>query len=235
MNVKKVLKGNIPNHIAIILDGNGRWANKHGMKRTMGHIKGVKTLKNIVKEVKALNIKYMSVYAFSVENFSRPQEEVNFLMEKALTEFSKLESRLSELDFNVRVIGERDNLDPRILKVIDKLNSTPFNEEHFTLFIAFNYSSQLEIINASKEMKKRKLAFTKENFEKCLYTYPAPPIDLLIRTSHEQRLSNFMLYQASYAELYFPSVFWPAFTKRSLYKALEEYQKRDRKFGQIRG
>lgn len=225
----------LPTHIAFILDGNGRWANKHGMKRTMGHIKGVKTLKNIVKEVKALNIKYMSVYAFSVENFSRPQEEVNFLMEKALTEFSKLESRLSELDFNVRVIGERDNLEPRILKVIDKLNSTPFNEEHFTLFIAFNYSSQLEIINASKEMKKRKLAFTKENFEKCLYTYPAPPIDLLIRTSHEQRLSNFMLYQASYAELYFPSVFWPAFTKRSLYKALEEYQKRDRKFGQIRG
>lgn len=225
----------LPTHIAFILDGNGRWANKHGMKRTMGHIKGVKTLKNIVKEVKALNIKYMSVYAFSVENFSRPQEEVNFLMEKALTEFSKLESRLTELDFNVRVIGERDNLDARILKVIDKLNSTPFNEEHFTLFIAFNYSSQLEIINASKEMKKRKLAFTKENFEKCLYTYPAPPIDLLIRTSHEQRLSNFMLYQASYAELYFPSVFWPAFTKRSLYKALEEYQKRDRKFGQIRG
>ena len=195
----------------------------------------IQKLKNIVKEVKALNIKYMSVYAFSVENFSRPQEEVNFLMEKALTEFSKLESRLSELDFNVRVIGERDNLEPRILKVIDKLNSTPFNEEHFTLFVAFNYSSQLEIINASKEMKKRKLAFTKENFEKCLYTYPAPPIDLLIRTSHEQRLSNFMLYQASYAELYFPSVFWPAFTKRSLYKALEEYQKRDRKFGQIRG
>ena len=225
----------LPTHIAFILDGNGRWANKHGMKRTMGHIKGVKTLKNIVKEVKTLNIKYMSVYAFSVENFSRPQEEVNFLMEKALTEFSKLERRLSELDFNVRVIGERDNLDPRILKVIDKLNSTPFNEEHFTLFVAFNYSSQLEIINASKEMKKRKLAFTKENFEKCLYTYPAPPIDLLIRTSHEQRLSNFMLYQASYAELYFPSVFWPAFTKRSLYKALEEYQKRDRKFGQIRG
>lgn len=225
----------LPTHIAFILDGNGRWANKHGMKRTIGHIKGVETLKNIVKEVKALNIKYMSVYAFSVENFSRPQEEVNFLMEKALTEFSKLESRLTELDFNVRVIGERDNLDARILKVIDKLNSTPFNEEHFTLFIAFNYSSQLEIINASKEMKKRKLAFTKENFEKCLYTYPAPPIDLLIRTSHEQRLSNFMLYQASYAELYFPSVFWPAFTKRSLYKALEEYQKRDRKFGQIRG
>ena len=225
----------LPTHIAFILDGNGRWANKHGMKRTMGHIKGVKTLKNIVKEVKALNIKYMSVYAFSVENFSRPQEEVNFLMEKALTEFSKLESRLTELDFNIRVIGERDNLDARILNVIDKLNNAPFNEEHFTLFIAFNYSSQLEIINASKEMKKRKLAFTKENFEKCLYTYPAPPIDLLIRTSHEQRLSNFMLYQASYAELYFPSVFWPAFTKRSLYKALEEYQKRDRKFGQIRG
>lgn len=225
----------LPTHIAFILDGNGRWAKIHGMKRTMGHIKGVKTLRNIVKEVKALNIKYMSVYAFSVENFSRPKEEVDFLMEKALTEFEKLEKRLPELDFNIRVIGEKDNLDSKILSVVEKLNNTPFINDRFTLFVAFNYSSQLEIVNASKEMKKRKLAFTKENFEKCLYTYPAPAIDLLIRTSHEQRLSNFMLYQASYAELYFPKTFWPAFTKRSLYKALEEYQKRDRKFGQIRG
>ena len=99
--------------------------------------------------------------------------------------------------------------------------------------IAFNYSSQLELIHAAKEMKRRKLAFTKENLEKCLYTYPAPPIDLLIRTSGEQRLSNYMLYQASYAELYFPKTFWPAFNKKELYKALEEYSKRQRRFGKV--
>ena len=233
--IKELVEKNELKHIAIIMDGNRRWAKERNLPSAVGHKKGVDALKATMRACDDFGIKYLTVYAFSTENWNRKPEEVNFLMEKALTEFSKLESRLTELDFNVRVIGERDNLDARILKVIDKLNSTPFNEEHFTLFVAFNYSSQLEIINASKEMKKRKLAFTKENFEKCLYTYPAPPIDLLIRTSHEQRLSNFMLYQASYAELYFPSVFWPAFTKRSLYKALEEYQKRDRKFGQIRG
>ena len=133
------------------------------------------------------------------------------------------------------MIGEKDNLNIEILEVINKLNNTPYIEGNFTLFIAFNYSSQLEILNASKVLKEKDLPFTKENFEKCLYTYPAPPIDLLVRTSHEQRLSNFMLYQASYAELYFPKTMWPAFTKRCLYKALEEYQKRDRKFGQVRG
>ena len=221
----------LPTHIAFILDGNGRWAKKLGLNRTSGHIKGVKTLKNIVNEVKQLGIKYMSVYCFSVENFDRPKEEVDFLINKAYSEFQNIDMR--QLDFNVRVIGERTKLEKRVLDVIDRINSKPLLEDCFTLFIAFNYSSQLEIINATKEMKNRKLAFTKENFEKCLYTYPAPFIDLLVRTSKEQRLSNFMLYQASYAELYFPKTLWPAFTKKCLYEALYEYQKRDRRFGKV--
>lgn len=221
----------LPKHIAFILDGNGRWAQKLGLKRTSGHIKGVKTLKSIVTEVKNLGIQYMSVYCFSVENFSRPKEEVDFLMETAFEEFQKLD--ISTLDFNVKIIGERENLEERILNVIDKINNLDYVEGRFTLFIAFNYSSQLEIVNASKEMNKRDLPFTKENFEKCLYTYPAPFIDLLVRTSHEQRLSNFMLYQASYAELYFPRTLWPAFTKKCLYQGLEQYEKRDRRFGKV--
>ena len=224
---------NLPKHIAFILDGNGRWAKKRGFIRTIGHEKGVKTLKNITKLVKELGIPFMSVYAFSVENWSRPIEEVNYLIDKAYNEFKYYEENLAKLDFNIRIVGEKTNLPIKVYDVITKINNSAFIENRFTLMIAFNYSSQLEIINATYEMKKRKLAFTKENFEKCLYTYPAPPIDLLIRTSGEQRLSNYMLYQASYAELYFPKTFWPAFNKTELYKALQEYEKRNRRFGKI--
>ena len=224
---------NLPKHIAFILDGNGRWAKKRGFVRTIGHEKGVKTLKNITKLVKELGIPFMSVYAFSVENWSRPIEELNYLIDKAYNEFKYYEENLAKLDFNIRIVGEKTNLPSKVYDVITKINNSAFIENRFTLMIAFNYSSQLEIINATYEMKKRKLAFTKENFEKCLYTYPAPLIDLLIRTSGEQRLSNYMLYQASYAELYFPKTFWPAFNKTELYKALQEYEKRNRRFGKI--
>ncbi len=223
----------LPKHIAFILDGNGRWAKSKGLIRTMGHAKGVKTLKNITKYVKELGIPFMSVYAFSVENWSRPKDEVEYLMDKAYNEFKHYEENLPKLDFNIRVIGEKDNLPPKVKEVVTKLNNSLFLENRFTLFICFNYSSKLEIVNALNEMKKRKLVVNLENFEKCLYTYPAPPIDLLVRTSGEMRLSNYMLYQASYAELYFPKVYWPAFTKKELYKALEEFEKRNRRFGNI--
>ena len=226
-------KENLPKHIAFILDGNGRWAIKHGFIRTIGHEKGVKTLKNITKLVKELGIPFMSVYAFSVENWSRPKDEVDYLINKAYNEFKHYEENLEKLDFNIRIVGETSNLPPKVLEVIKKLNQSLFLENRFTLMIAFNYSSQLEIVHAMNEMKMRKLAFTKENFEKCLYTYPAPAIDLLVRTSGEQRLSNYMLYQASYAELYFPKTYWPAFTKKELYKALAEYSKRQRRFGKV--
>lgn len=224
---------NLPKHIAFILDGNGRWAIKHGFIRTIGHEKGVKTLKNITKLVKEQGIPFMSVYAFSVENWSRPKDEVEYLIDKAYNEFKHYETNLSKLDFNIRIVGETTNLPTKVLEVITKINNSILIQDRFTLMIAFNYSSQLELIHAAKEMKRRKLAFTKENLEKCLYTYPAPPIDLLIRTSGEQRLSNYMLYQASYAELYFPKTFWPAFNKKELYKALEEYSKRQRRFGKV--
>ena len=226
-------KENLPKHIAFILDGNGRWAIKHGFIRTIGHEKGVKTLKTITKIVKELGIPFMSVYAFSVENWARPKEEVDYLISKAYNEFKYYDENLEKLDFNIRVVGETTNLPDKLLEVITKLNNSLFLENRFTLMIAFNYSSQLELVHAMQEMKKRKLAFTKDNLEKCLYTYPAPFIDLLIRTSGEQRLSNYMLYQASYAELYFPKTYWPAFSKKELYKALEEYSKRQRRFGKV--
>lgn len=234
MNKLEDFKFNIlPKHIAFILDGNGRWAKAKGLIRTTGHEKGIKTLSNIVKEVRNLGIKYMSVFAFSTENWNRPESEVNFLMTRALDEFKKYEHRLNELDFNLRVIGEKSGLNEDILNCINKINNQPFIEDRFTLFVMFNYSGQLEIVAAAKKLRDNKLAFTKENFERCLYTYPAPMIDFLVRTSGEMRISNFMLYQASYAELYFPKTYWPAFTKKELYKALDVYQKRDRRFGKI--
>lgn len=223
----------LPQHIAFILDGNGRWAKAKGLIRTMGHEKGIKTLVNIVKEVRNLGIKFMSVFAFSTENWNRPSSEVNYLMTRALDEFKKYEAKLNELDFNLRIIGEVEGLNEELSSFIKKINNHPFIESRFTLFVMFNYSGQLEIVQAAKKLRDNKLAFTKENFERCLYTYPAPMIDYLIRTSGEMRISNFMLYQASYAELYFPKTFWPAFTKNELYKALDVYQKRDRRFGKI--
>lgn len=233
MENEEIVFTKLPKHIAFILDGNGRWAKKQGFIRTIGHEKGVKTLKNIVKYVKELNIPFMSVYAFSVENWQRPTDEVDYLINKAYNEFKSYEENLNKLDFNIRVVGEKTNLPKKVSEVIEKINNSLFLENRFTLMIAFNYSSKLEIMNAISEMKKRKLALSCENFEKCLYTYPAPPIDFLIRTSGEQRLSNYMLYQASYAELYFPKVFWPAFTKKELYKALKEFENRNRRFGKI--
>lgn len=227
----------LPTHIAFILDGNGRWANERGLKRTDGHEKGIETLKEIVKEVKNLGIPFMSVYAFSTENFSRPEAEVNFLMNKIYEEYEKLLSRKDEYNNhleNIRIVGERKNLSSKLLKIIDELNNRPFNKDQFTLIICFNYSSELEILHAAKELSDSKLPYTKENFEKNLYTNFAPKIDFLVRTSGEMRLSNFMLYQASYAELYFPKTYWPDFNKEELYKALIEYQNRDRRFGNIK-
>lgn len=220
----------LPTHIAFILDGNGRWANERGLKRTDGHEQGIKTLKEIAKEVKELGIPFMSVYAFSKDNFKRPEEEVNFLMNKIHSEYKELANR-DDNSINIRIVGERSNLPSKLLGIIDELNSRPYIDKNFTLIVAFNYSSKLEILTVAEKLEEGNLEYTLENFEKCLYTYPAPQIDFLVRTSGEMRLSDYMLYQASYAELYFPKTYWPDFTKEELYKALDEYQNRDRRFG----
>ena len=215
----------LPKHIAFILDGNGRWAIKHHKSRNFGHYVGVNTLKEVVKMVKELNIPFMSIYALSTENMARPVDEVNYLLDLAKKEYHSLVN--NNPDFNIRIVGERNNLDNELLSIIDNINNMPFFDERFTLIIAFNYSSQRELLKACQN------ANSLEDFEKGLYTYPAPPIDLLIRTSGEKRLSNFMLYQSAYAELYFDKIYWPSYNKRHLYKALKNYQKRKRNFGKI--
>ena len=220
----------LPQHIGFILDGNGRWAMRFHQSRNYGHLQGVKTLKEIIKLVKDTGIPYMSVYAFSVENMNRPQEEVDFLLDLAQNEFNQIKEQLlteAKLNYNLRIIGEDEKLPAELLAIKRYINEKEMIEGAFTLFIAFNYSSKLEILQASKDATDLKM------LEQKLYTYPAPPLDLVIRTSGEQRLSNFMLYQASYAELYFDKCFWPAYNKRHLFKALKWYQSRKRNFGKI--
>lgn len=220
----------LPQHIGFILDGNGRWAMHLHKSRNYGHMKGVETLKEIVKLVKEMGIPYMTVYAFSVENMNRPKEEVDYLMELAKTEFSKIKERFEDtknLDYNIKIIGEDECLSPEIIDIKNFINAKTNKEGAFTLFVAFNYSSKLEILKAAKSATDLKM------LERNLYTYPAPPIDLIIRTSGEQRLSNFMLYQAAYAEIYFDRSYWPVYNKRHLYRALKWYSRRKRNFGKI--
>ncbi len=222
MKLKKV-----PVHMAIILDGNGRWAQKRGKSRNYGHYIGVQNLKDVVKEIQNLGIKFLTLYCFSYENMNRPKDEVDYLMNLAKNEFESIKQKQNDSDINLRIIGEDDHLSENILKMKNDINEKEWIDNAFTLFIAFNYSSQREILNAAKK------ANDLSSFEQALYTYPAPPVDLLVRTSGEQRISNFLLYQISYAEIYFIKVYWPAFKKRHLMKVLKWYQSRKRNFGNI--
>ena len=224
---------NLPQHIAFILDGNGRYAKERGWARTAGHEEGIKALKECIKNVKEMGIPFMSVYAFSTENFKRPAAEVNYLINRALEEYKKAINDYDKLEENIRIIGERKGLSEEVLNAIDTINNKPYHANKFTLFVAFNYSSEDELVHAMNEIEKQGIEINKENIEKNLYTYPAPAIDLLVRTSGEMRLSGFMLYQASYAELYFTKTYWPAFNKESLDDAISEYQKRNRRFGKV--
>ena len=230
----------LPKHIAIILDGNGRWAKKIGMPRIAGHAKGIETLGKLVEASKELGVKNLTVFAFSTENINRPLEEVNFLMEKFISFYEKSLQKLISKNINVRVIGEYQNLKDNIINIIEKINNYPFNEENMTFTICFNYGSRQEMIHATKEIVNEVLEgkvnindINETLFTSHLYTKLLAPLDLIIRTSGEYRLSNFLLWQASYAELYFTNVLFPDFNEDELYKAILDYQKRDRRFGKI--
>lgn len=236
----RIKERDIPKHIGIILDGNGRWAKKRGLPRIMGHAQGIKRIEMLIPEVKRLGVKVLTIFTFSTENWNRPNEEVNFIMNEAQKIYEKMINNVSKLGYNVRVIGEQPLNHPELIEKIKKLNDLGNNNEDFTLCIAFNYGSQKEIINATKKLcqlvKNDVLDIediNEDSFEKELYTNDLPPVDLLIRTSGEMRISNFLLWQISYAEMYFPKVYWPDFDRTKLYDALEEYQKRSRRFGKI--
>lgn len=228
----------LPQHIGIILDGNGRWATKRMLPRIKGHEKGVKTLREIVLEVKELKIPYLTVFAFSTENWNRPQGEVDFLMNQVKKYYYNYFDKLLEQKIKVRFIGFKERIPQDVLIIMEEIEQKTKEFNGFTLTIAFNYGSTKEIVEACRkiatDVAKQKITISNIDeslFESYLFTKDLPPLDFIIRTSGEMRLSNFMLYQAAYAEMYFPKTLWPDFHKKELYIALLEYQSRNRRFG----
>lgn len=227
-----------PKHIAIIMDGNGTWAKKRGLPRNLGHRKGVQTLINMVKYCQQIGIEYLTVFAFSTENWSRPKEEVDYLMKLPNQFLETYRKTMRDNGVRFRVIGRKDNLNEDLLKKIKEveIETEKNNNIHFTL--AFNYGGKDEIVYAAKmiatDIKEDKIKIDDldENlFYHYLYTKDLPMVDLLIRTSNQIRISNFMLWQIAYSELYFTDTLWPDFKRRDLDKAVDEYQRRNRRFG----
>ena len=229
---------NIPQHIAIIMDGNGRWAKKRGLPKIVGHRQGVESVKKITKASIDLGVKYLTLYAFSTENWQRPKDEVGALF-KLLENFINQEARLfHENHVKVHFIGEMKRIDPALRKLIQGLEEATKDYNKLILNIALSYGSRQEILNAvrvlSKEVKDNSMdpdAIDEEVFSKYLYTRNSPDPELLIRTSGEMRISNFLLWQISYSELYVTPKLWPDFGAKDLKKAIEVYQKRERRFG----
>ncbi len=232
---------NIPRHIAIILDGNGRWAKSKGLPRKMGHIEGAKTVEVICEEAYKMGVQYLTVYAFSTENWNRPKDEVDALM-TLLRNYMKTCLKTAEKNrMCVRVIGDKTGLDEDIRKRIDELEKATVNNDGLHFQIALNYGGRDEIVRATRviaeRIKKGELKaedITEEVITDSLDTKGIPEPDLLIRTCNEQRISNFLLWQLAYTEFYFTGVAWPDFSKEELTKAIEAFNKRDRKYGLVK-
>lgn len=230
----------IPKHVAIILDGNGRWAKKRLMPRTYGHTQGAKNVEKICEEAWKMGIKYLTVYAFSTENWKRPEEEINAIM-KILRNYLKNCLSISEKnDMRVRVIGDRSRLSEDIAAAISELEEKSKNNQGLNFQVALNYGSRDEIIRAVKQAASKvqngELSvdeIDEECFAGYLDTYDIPDPELMIRTSGEQRLSNYLLWQLAYAEFYFTDVLWPDFNKEELEKAIWYFNKRERRFGGV--
>lgn len=231
---------NLPEHIGIIMDGNGRWAKKRGLPRSAGHKAGAESLKKIVTEANNMGVKYITVYAFSTENWKRPKAEVDYLMNLLMDYLINAEKTLAGENVRIRAIGSRAELSREMCLQIDKTEQLTKDRDGIVMNIALNYGGREEIINAVKEIctdvsEGRLTAdkITEEEFEKRLYTANQPDVDLLIRTSGEMRLSNFMLWQVSYAEMVFVKKAWPDFKPEDLHECIKIYQGRGRRFGGI--
>lgn len=232
---------NVPKHVAIILDGNGRWAKSKGMPRNYGHAQGSKNVEVICEEAYKMGIEYLTVYAFSTENWNRPKEEIDALM-KLLRNYMKTCLKTAEKNrMCVRVIGDKTGLDDDIRKRIDELEKATVNNDGLHFQIALNYGSRDEILRAVRQImadtadgKLSPQQMDEKLFSDYLDTRGIPEPDLLIRTSGEERISNFLLWQLAYTEFYFTDVPWPAFTKAELLKAVEAYERRDRRFGLVK-
>jgi len=236
----KKLTAKVPAHVAIIMDGNGRWAKKRGLPRTMGHRKGVEAVREAVRVAGDVGISYLTLFAFSSENWTRPETEVNDLMGLLKAFIRRDLAELHSENVRIRVIGSRENLRGDILPLLLEAEETTRNNTGLTLVIAFNYGSRDEIARAARRLaqKVQSGAIRPEDIDAValdreLDTYGMPDPDLLIRTSGEERLSNFLLWQSAYTELLFVPEFWPDFSRDTFYAALASYSGRERRFGGI--
>ena len=228
----------LPRHVAIIMDGNGRWAKKHSIKIALGHRKGVETLREIIRESSDLGIEVLTLYAFSTENWSRSPDEVAALMGLLLEFFVSEIDELDEKNVRILILGDKNGLPAPQKEALIKAEERTKDNSGLKLNIAINYGSRAEIIRAVKMIAERVASgelsadqIGDDVFSDALYTAGQPDVDLMIRTSGEQRLSNFLLWQCAYAEFTFPTVLWPDFTLAEYHAALDEYMHRDRRFG----
>ena len=236
----KINWDNLPQHIAIIMDGNGRWAKQHTIGRIRGHKKGAQAVKTVVRTCREIGIKYLTLFALSVENLERPQEEIKALMSLLEEYLSKETVELQKQEIRLTTIGEIDNLSPTVKEKLLQAKACTASNNRMVLNLALSYGGRDEIIFAIKKLiqdnqdNKIKIEdINKDMFGGYLQTYGMPDPDLLIRTSGEYRISNFLLWQLAYTELYFTDVLWPDFKKEDLLEAIANYQKRERRFGLI--
>ncbi|MGM0501151.1 MAG: isoprenyl transferase [Bacillota bacterium] len=232
----------IPNHIAVIMDGNGRWAQQRDLARSRGHQRGVNTLKEIVRTAADLGVDYFTVYAFSTENWKRPSKEVEFLMDLFKKTFQQELDNFQTENIKVKVIGYKDRLPQTVLDSIEKLTAVTKDNTGLQLNIALDYGGRAEIVEAAKSLankiEKDELQvedITEEKFSQQLYITAGQEVDLLIRPGGEKRISNFLLWQLAYSELYFTDTYWPEFSEVEFKAAIKEYQNRNRRYGGIQG
>jgi len=236
--LKNINKDNIPEHVAVIMDGNGRWAKKNGLLRTIGHNNGVKSVQEVVEASVELGISVLTLFAFSTENWNRPKAEVNALMELLVKSLNKELPTFQKNNIQLQTIGETNTLPKGCRKKLTEIIKETSGNTGLKLVLALSYSSKLEIINSIKSIAQKISDKTikpedinESLFANELYTSDYPNPDLLIRTSGEYRISNFLLWQIAYAELYFSPKLWPDFTKADFLEAIVEYQNRERRFG----
>ena len=224
---------NIPSHIAMIMDGNGRWAKERNLKRTAGHSAGVEVVRKITEHCGNIGVKYLTLYAFSTENWQRPKLEVEFLM-KLLEKYLKQElSIYLENDIRLKTIGDISKFSKSLQKSIKEIEEKTAHGKRLTQVLALNYGSKDEIVRAVKKLNEKKLEVNEENIEANLDTAGMPDVDIMIRTSGEVRLSNYLLWQNAYAEMFFTPTYWPDFNKNELDDIISDFNSRDRRFGAV--
>jgi len=235
---KNIIIDSIPNHIAIIMDGNGRWAKKRNKSRDYGHKEGKKSVKKIVEVCAELGVKNLTLFAFSTENWNRPKLEIEILMKLLLTSLNEELETLNKNNIRFKTIGNLEKLPKKLLSYLTKVTKKTQNNNRMTLTLALSYGAREEIVYAMQAIgdKVKNNLISLKNIDESvinqhLYTHYLPDVDLLIRTSGEKRISNFLLWQIAYAELYFTEKLWPDFSREDLYEAIVNYQQRERRFG----